>query len=299
PKMPNQIKKGVEKDILDYVKEYPTHGPERIANELKRKTFGRIDYTGGGIYNVLKRNGLNRRLNRLLFAEEHGNGIFTELLQRELEKRKENHVETHYPGELLSMDVKLVGRIKGIGKIYHRWRWTAIPPLVLPSSISQRKAKTSCDFLESSILPMHRAFSIPLHRVLTDNGKEYTALSKRGKKIHIFERALRKYGIRLELDQAKHPWTNGYAESFHKTLLNDFYHLAFRRKVYTSLEELQKDLDEFLYHYNFKRTHQGWKLNGKTPAEKFLNGKRCPALESPKIHLSKNDENRKCQKVST
>ncbi|MEW6189503.1 MAG: helix-turn-helix domain-containing protein [Actinomycetota bacterium] len=119
-KMPNQIKKGVEKDILDYVKEYPTHGPERIANELRRITNGRIGYTGGGIYNVLKRNGLNRRFERLLYAEEQGNGIFTELLQRELEKRKENHVETHYPGELLSMDVKLVGRIKGIGKIYHQ-----------------------------------------------------------------------------------------------------------------------------------------------------------------------------------
>jgi hypothetical protein len=47
--------------------------------------------------------------------KEHGNGIFTELLQKELSKRRENHVETDYPG-----DAKLVGVIKGIGKIYHR-----------------------------------------------------------------------------------------------------------------------------------------------------------------------------------
>ncbi|MDI6822176.1 MAG: IS481 family transposase [Actinomycetota bacterium] len=296
PKMPNQIKKEVEKEILDYVREYPTHGPERIANELKRKTFGRISYSGGGTYNVLKRNGLNRRFERLLYAEEHGNGIFTELLQRELERRKENHVETHYPGELLSMDVKLVGRIKGIGKIYHQVAVDCDSSFGFAKLYLSKKAKTSCDFLESSVLPIYEAFSIPLLRVLTDNGKEYTALSKRGKKIHIFEKALRKYGIRHSYTKLKHPWTNGYAESFHKTLLNDFYQLAFRKKIYTSLEELQKDLDEFLHHYNFKRTHQGWKLNGKTPAEKFLNGKRCPALESPKIKFSKNNENRKCQK---
>ncbi|MDI6690235.1 MAG: DDE-type integrase/transposase/recombinase, partial [Actinomycetota bacterium] len=226
--MPNQIKKEVEKEILDYVREYPTHGPERIANELKRKTFGRISYSGGGTYNVLKRNGLNRRFERLLYAEEHGNGIFTELLQRELERRKENHVETHYPGELLSMDVKLVGRIKGIGKIYHQVAVDCDSSFGFAKLYLSKKAKTSCDFLESSVLPIYEAFSIPLLRVLTDNGKEYTALSKRGKKIHIFEKALRKYGIRHSYTKLKHPWTNGYAESFHKTLLNDFYQLAFR-----------------------------------------------------------------------
>lgn len=283
PKMPNQIKKEVEKEILDYVKEYPTYGPERIANELRKITDGRIGYTGGGIYNVLRRNGLNRRFERLLYAEEHGNGIFTELLQKELSKRKENHVETDYPGELLSMDAKLVGVIKGIGKIYHQVGVDCDSSFGFAKLYLSKRAPTACDFLEKAVLPVYRALYIPLHRVLTDNGREYTALTKQGKEKHIFERILRRHGVRHSLTKIKHPWTNGYAESFHKTLLNDFYHLAFRRKIYTSLEELQKDLDEFLYSYNFERTHQGWKLNGKTPAEKFLNGARCLALESPKI----------------
>lgn len=109
PQMPNQIKKEVEKEILDFVKNCPTYGPERIANELRSLTSGRISYTGGGIYNVLKRNGLNRRIERLLHAEEKGNGIFTELLKETLEKRKENHVETSYSGELLSEARKTCG----------------------------------------------------------------------------------------------------------------------------------------------------------------------------------------------
>jgi len=117
--------------------------------------------------------------------------------------------------------------------------------------------------------------------------------------MRLFEQTLQREGIKHSYTKLKHPWTNGYAESFYKTLLNEFYQLAFHRKVYTSLEELQKDLDEFLFHYNFRRSHQGLKLEGKTPAQKLLNGARCLALESPKIKFSKNIEKPNVSKVST
>lgn len=290
PKMPNQIKKEVEREILDFVRDCPTYGPERLANELRRITFGRISYSGGGIYNVLKRNGLNRRLERLLYAEERGNGIFTELLAKTLEKRKENHVETSHSGELLSQDAKLVGVIKGIGKIYHQVAVDCHSSFGFAKVYLSKKAPTSCDLIENRVLPFYQALDIPLRRVLTDNGREYTALTKKGKEKHIFERLLKKEGIRHSLTKVKHPWTNGYAEAFHKTLLDEFYQLSFRRKLYTSLAELQQDLDEFLFKYNFRRTHMGWKLKGKTPAEKFLRDQRCLALPSPKIRLSKNNK---------
>lgn len=290
PKMPNQIKKETEDEILAYVKDFPTHGPDRIACELKRTTTGRISYTGGGIYQLLKRKGLNRRLERLLYAEEQGNGIFTDLLAVALEKRKEHHVETHYSGELVSMDAKLVGIIKGVGKIYHQVAVDCNSSFGFAKLYSSKKAPTAVALIEEVVLPTYRGLSLPLHRVLTDNGREYTASTERGKKVHLFEQTLRKEGIRHSYTKLKHPWTNGYAESFHKTLLNEFYHLTFRRKLYTSLEELQRDLDEFLYYYNFKRCHQGRKLEGKTPAEKLLYGARCLALPSPKIKFSKNIE---------
>ena len=49
--------------------------------------------------------------------------------------------------------------------------------------------------------------------------------------------------------KAHHPQTNGICERFHKTILNEFYQVAFRRKIYRSLEELQTDLDEWLAYY--------------------------------------------------
>jgi transposase len=65
PKMPNKIRGEAERQILDFVREYPTYGPARIANEIKAITGGRISYSSGGIYNVLRRNGLNRKKDRL------------------------------------------------------------------------------------------------------------------------------------------------------------------------------------------------------------------------------------------
>ncbi|PMK31222.1 hypothetical protein BCU02_25815 [Vibrio lentus] len=40
--------------------------------------------------------------------------------------------------------------------------------------------------------------------------------------------------------------TNGICERFHKTILNEFYQITFRKKLYGSMEELQKDLDEWI-----------------------------------------------------
>ncbi len=40
-------------------------------------------------------------------------------------------------------------------------------------------------------------------------------------------------------------------------------------------------LDQFIYDYNYKRTNQGYRLNGKTPYRKFLDGKRKYALPEP------------------
>jgi len=66
------------------------------------------------------------------------------------------------------------------------------------------------------------------------------------------------------------PQTNGICNRFHKTILNEFYRIAFRKKVYTSLEELQKDLDEWIRWYNEERTHSGKYCFGKTPMQTFL-----------------------------
>ena len=61
---------------------------------------------------------------------------------------------------------------------------------------------------------------------------------------------------------------------FFKTILQDFYQAAFRRKIYQSIEELQYDLDEWIAYYNNKRTHQGKMCCGRTPMQTLIDAKK-------------------------
>ncbi len=53
------------------------------------------------------------------------------------------------------------------------------------------------------------------------------------------------------------PRTNGFVERFNRTILDEFFREAFRKKFYTSVEDLQKDLDKWGRYYNNDRLHWG------------------------------------------
>ncbi len=70
--------------------------------------------------------------------------------------------------------------------------------------------------------------------------------------------------------KTKSPQTNGIAERFHKTVLDEFYRVAFRKKIYGSISDLQSDLDDWVESYNGERPRQGRWCFGKTPMQTFL-----------------------------
>jgi transposase InsO family protein len=74
--------------------------------------------------------------------------------------------------------------------------------------------------------------------------------------------------------KARSPQTNGICERFHKTILQEFYQVTLRKKIYNDIETLQKDLDEWLDYYNNERTHQGKVCCGRTPIKTLLDGKK-------------------------
>jgi transposase InsO family protein len=115
-------------------------------------------------------------------------------------------------------------------------------------------------------VPFFEEHGIPLSRVLTDRGTEYCGQPDR----HEDELYLAVENIDHTRTKTKHPQTNGICERFNKTCLNEFYRVAFRKKLCTSLAELQADLDAWLRTYNEERTHQGRWCHGKTPMRTFL-----------------------------
>jgi transposase len=107
-----------------------------------------------------------------------------------------------------------------------------------------------------------RSFSM---RGLKRNGGEYCG----NREDHDYQLYLAVENIDHTKTKARSPQTNGICERFHRTILNEFYNVAFRKKVYTSLEQLQADLDAWMSEYNTERTHQGKYCFGKTPMATF------------------------------
>lgn len=107
---------------------------------------------------------------------------------------------------------------------------------------------------------------IQLSRVLTDRGTEYCGNPEQ----HEYQLYLAVEDIEHTKTKVRHPQTNGICERFHKTVLNEFYRVAFRKKLYTTIDTLQNDLDAWLREYNENRPHQGRWCFGQTPMSTFL-----------------------------
>lgn len=106
-------------------------------------------------------------------------------------------------------------------------------------------------------------------RILTDRGTEYCGRVDQ----HDYKLYLAINDIDHIKTKAMSPQTSGICERFHKTILNEFYQITFRKKLYSDMEGLQKDLDDWMKYYNNERTHQGKMCCGRTPMETLLDGK--------------------------
>ncbi len=128
---------------------------------------------------------------------------------------------------------------------------------------------TAADLLNDCVLPFFEEHGMGVIRMLTDRGTEYCGKPE----THDYQLYLALNDIEHTKTKARHPQTNGIWERFHKTILQEFYQVAFRRKLYLSLAELQTDLDAWLAYYNNERTHQGKMCCGRTPLQTLIAGK--------------------------
>lgn len=129
---------------------------------------------------------------------------------------------------------------------------------------------TAADLLNDRVLPFYEAQGLPMLRILTDRGTEYCGKVEQ----HDYQLYLAINDIDHTKTKAMSPQANGICERFHKTILQEFYQVTFRKKLYADLESLQMELDNWLWHYNNERTHQGKMCCGRTPMATLLDGKR-------------------------
>lgn len=188
-------------------------------------------------------------------------------LERKREQREAHgEIETEHPGYLGSQDTYYVGHIKGVGRIYQQTFIDTYSRVAFAKLYASKTAITSADILNDRVLPFFEEQGIPLLRVLTNRGTEY----KGRPEYHEYELYLGLEGIEHSKTQVRHPQSNGICERLHRTMQEEFYAVAFRRKLYDGLDALQQDLDQWMEYYNTERTHSGRYCFGKTPPQTFI-----------------------------
>jgi hypothetical protein len=127
---------------------------------------------------------------------------------------------------------------------------------------------TAADLLGDRVLPFFEEQGMGVLRMLTERGTEFCGKAD----AHDYALYLAVNDIEHTKTKARHPQTNGICECFHKTILQEFNQVAFRTKIYAGIDDLQRDLDAWINHYNNDRTHQGKMCCGRTPFATMLAG---------------------------
>jgi transposase InsO family protein len=274
PNPKNRVEDATEAAVIAYATEQPAHGQVRVSNELRQRG---IFVSPSGVRSIWLRNDLVSFKRRLMALEkqvtEHG-VILSDAQIAALEKKQEDdiahgEIETAHPGYLGSQDTFYVGTIKGVGRIYQQTFVDTYSKVAIAKLYTTKTPITAADLLNDKVLPFFAEHGMGLIRILTDRGTEYCGKPES----HDYQLYLALNDIEHTRTKARHPQTNGICERFHKTVLQELYQVAFRKKLYVTLDELHADLDTWLLYYNNKRTHQGKMCCGRTPIQTMIDGK--------------------------
>lgn len=257
PQMPNSVPVLIEHRIVAWSLGHPSHGPLHISDELAREKNGGFCVSASGVYRVLKRHGLHTAARR--YGLLAGHAAPPEPVR---DPEPERHIEVDHPGELVQFDCFCVGRLSGTKGVV--WQYTAIDAASAFTwaelHVTPRNPSTHfCSRLAHLVAHDLREAGWDFERVTTDNGSEF--------RNHHFDAELDKLGAVHTLIRPGRPQSNGFVERVQQTILEECWKPAFARYLVPKYMGLRRELDRYLWEYNFDRTHRGRLTKGRTPAE--------------------------------
>lgn len=259
----------VVEQILGWALRQPSWGCEKISIKLRQAGIALSAVT---IQDILNKNGLGTRSQRLYALERKHleeqlelNAEQIELLERHNPCFADRHVESSCPGELLCADTSKVGQLSDGTKVVLHALVDTYGSYAFGLVHSTKQPEASALLLHNDVLPFYRSHQLTGEALLSDNGREFC-----GTPAHPYEIYLALNDIEHRRTKVRSPQTNGFVERFIRTAKEEFFKLAFIRKSYTNLDDLQTDFDAWLHKYNTERPHQGYRNMGRCPMETVL-----------------------------
>ena len=264
PRMPNQISPVIEARIVAFSLGHPGLGPRRVSATLAQERWGGLRVSPNGVWRVLRRHGLSRRISRLSLVAGYAAPP-----EPERTPEQERHVEVDHPGELVGLDCFHVGRLSGTaGRV---WQYTAIDLATSfvwaelhTTPLNPSAKKTSA--LARRVAADLASHGFSLEGVLTDNGSEFRS--------HDFGATVRELRARQRFIHPGRPTTNGAVERVQRTILEECWRPSFARSLVPKLGGLSRDLAWYLRYYNEERAHTGRLTRGRTPLEALIGARK-------------------------
>jgi transposase len=274
PIMPNKVDKKTETRILKYVEKFPEDGPKRIYYELQDEG---IKVGESGIYNVLRRNGLSKREQREAYANkskekkwEIGETCKTASPKErpKLLDYKMKHPQNAHPGYMCQQSINYMGIFPKIGKVYQYVIYDAYSRLGLVKLYNRKSTIHFIDFMHLKIIPLMRVFHFEIEHLVTNKSQEFTTNWDRGN--HKYTEFLHKNNIKQVAFTVENKEIFQPLEAFIAVLTQEFYQKAWADDTIDSIELLEKQLHEFLKHYNFSRVITDGPNQGQIPSDVVL-----------------------------
>jgi hypothetical protein len=191
------------------------------------------------------------------------------------DRESEAEIESHFPGELGIQDCIYVGRLDGVGRVYQQVFIDAFTNFGFVKLYYRKNIESATDLLNEKVLPFYRKEGLRLNAVLTD----HSAIFEIEPEKNGYEKLLSDQSIDHRFTNAWHVKTNGLSLRFQKMLNDDFYQVMMRKKSYTSLGELQKDLDRWMSEFNYQKEFPGKYCYGRSPYQTLTDVKMSQQID--------------------
>ena len=214
---PNRVASEVEEAILAHALAHPTHGAQRVADELMLRG---VQVSSGSVRGVWIRGRAEEASRAAPAARKDGPGerLRTDQgtdpgAERFDPEYRERHIEVKATGELVAVDTFFAGTLKGVGKVYIQTVLDCFSRYVWARLYTSTMPVTAVQILNNHVLPFFEEHGVKVQTVLSDNGREYCGREDR----HPYELFLQLEEIEHRKTKVGRPQSNAYIERFHRT----------------------------------------------------------------------------------